>query len=560
MKKSALPTPTSPTLPTRSRGRFRNKTATLSLALALTGCGSGIDGGSSSRGGGTNPGQGDNGESLFRSETFGMEHFWSDIVGLDSGFLEAETSPLDALSLGLNLDAALMDFEVRDALLAELDTDLSPTNAPTLHDPAVFQTLLGQGAVVGLVPVDGDGIPSFDFAGPDSLSLSCALCHSTVGGSPPGGGGGDALQRGAGSSSLAGKIGGRIDGPAPAGLRVGALLALAENSRALYPYLPQSHETIGGEPIARTGAFADEDATEAEVDALLRDPNVFPAGMWDMTPDGIGNPLVIPPVYGLRDFDRYGIAGEFSHLTNALNAHITLGLDPTTLLTPSGSDFLQAVAPGIGVEIVNEYSNVIDDLDVVLPAGGFPIVSSTLVLAQRDESAPTGYHVDLELLAGLNNYLRSLTAPVKEVGDASARMRGAQTYALNCASCHGALEGSVTSRGVVSLLDLMVPYAPTTLMARGFPFSDMLNDLSRSFDDRLVVFDRVYSATQVPAQARDILVPSLKGLHDRTLLMHDGSVDGLEAVLDSGRGAGAPHPFYVDGGERADLIEFLTRR
>jgi hypothetical protein len=40
--------------------------------------------------------------------------------------------------------------------------------------------------------------------------------------------------------------------------------------------------------------------------------------------------------------------------------------------------------------------------------------------------------------------------------------------------------------------------------------------------------------------------------------MHDGSVKGLDALLDSNRGPDAPHPFYVaKSDQRANMVAFL---
>ncbi|MFT5732191.1 MAG: hypothetical protein ACI8WY_000856, partial [Planctomycetota bacterium] len=70
----------------------------------------------------------------------------------------------------------------------------------------------------------------------------------------------------------------------------------------------------------------------------------------------------------------------------------------------------------------------------------------------------------------------------------------------------------------------------------------------------------VYSNIQVPAAAREFTTPNLRGLHVKERFLHDGSVLGLDALLDPARGAGQPHPYFVETSVRADLIEFLTAR
>jgi len=41
------------------------------------------------------------------------------------------------------------------------------------------------------------------------------------------------------------------------------------------------------------------------------------------------------------------------------------------------------------------------------------------------------------------------------------------------------------------------------------------------------------------------------------VFLHDNSVPSLDNLLDSTRGASAPHPFYLGGRDRADMIALL---
>jgi len=487
------------------------------------------------------------GRLLFRQGTLGMETFWSDVAGLDTGLTRAGFSTLDALTLGLQLDAGAMDAATLTQLTDELAGGLSSGNFNALTDPLVFEALLGQGAVVGLVGVDSDGAAGLALDGPDSLAISCALCHSVVDGSSYGG------------PELAGAIGQRIDGTAPNSLRLGALFAYADRSSALYPYFPQSHATIGGFPIARTEAFVEAASTEAEFDAVLADTAVFPAGMWDATPDGIGNPTVLPHVFDIRAAAPYGIAGEFRDLMDALNAHATLGLDPTTLLTSPGRQFINRIGLGIGTEIVNEYEDIFAATGAMVPIGGLPYLAANATGTIGSEQSPAGYRLEERELGALAIYMQSLTAPLRPVGNSAARSRGEATYALACATCHGALDVPQLN-DTVSLLDLAYPYFPTTLLIRGFPYSDILDDRLRTYDDRVVIFDRLYAPAQVPAGARHYIAPNLRGLQLQNVFLHDGSVESLDALLDPARGAGAPHSYFVEPGVRADLIEYLVTR
>lgn len=535
------------TILTNSRPALTLLGASLAITWGLTACGTGSVGtGEQGASGGTQSPL-EEGRDLFRQGTLGMEGFWSGVAGLDTGLARAGFSTLDALSLGLQLDAGAIDPGTLTLLTDEIAGGLSGGTLDSLTDPSIFETLLGQGAVVGLVPVEADGVAGLALDGPDSLGISCALCHSVVDGSTYSG------------PELAGAIGQRVDGPAPTDLRLGALFAYADRSSALYPYMPQSHATIGGQPIGRTEGFVEATSSEAEFDVLLADAAAFPAGLWDATPDGIGNPTVLPHVFEIRAAAPYGIAGEFRELMDALNAHITLGLDPTTLLTSPGAQFMNRIGVGIGTEIVNEYEDVFAATGAMVPVGGLPFVDADATGIIGDELSPTGYRVETRDLAVLAMYLESLRAPAAPVGQAAARARGEIAFAQACATCHGTMT-NFQANDMVSLLQLVVPYAPTTLLARGFPYSDVLNDRLITYDDRLVIFDRLYSPVQVPGQARDYAAPNLRGLHLQDVFLHDGSVDSLDALLDPTRGAGSPHPYFVEPGVRADLIEFLVTR
>jgi len=83
-------------------------------------------------------------------------------------------------------------------------------------------------------------------------------------------------------------------------------------------------------------------------------------------------------------------------------------------------------------------------------------------------------------------------------------------------------------------------YAP--LLVRGFPYSDILDDRLRTYDDRLVIFDRLYAPAQVPAGAREYIAPNLRSLQLQNVFLHDGSVESLDALLDPARGAAHPMP------------------
>lgn len=485
------------------------------------------------------------GQQAFRDATFGTEAFWTEAVGLGAGMSGENFTVRRALELGMQIDVAKLPGTSGSA--GFLGEDRGDTT--TLDSPEYFERALARSAIIGLVGNDANGNGRIDHAAGETVGISCALCHSVTDGSSYDGG----------DDGLPGTIGVPIDGPAPRSLDLGALFASASRSRALYPFLPLSLAGLGGEPIARTDAVLREDATEAEVDAVLLDPLAFPIGQWDLTPDGIGAPVCLPPVFDIRPAGQYGAAGEFNSLLDAINFHATVGLDPTTLLAVDGAVFLNGVAPGAGSELTNEYEDVLANAGVLTPAGGFPYVDAEAPGASGASSSPAGLRLNETTLRNISIFLGTLRAPLAPEGDAAAIARGETTYLANCASCHGAVRGA-SALDPTPITALYQNYAPTTLFARGFPYTDMLDDRLTTYDDRFVVFDRLFEGAQIPAAPRSIATPQVTGLHLLGRLLHDGSVASVESLLDSARGPAAPHAVYVADDETGDLIEFLTRR
>lgn len=122
-----------------------------------------------------------------------------------------------------------------------------------LDDPAVTRSLLELDAVVGVTAtVEGDSITR--------MGITCALCHSTV------------------DDSVAPGIGARLDGWPNRDLAVGTIISLT-------PGLPDE----------------------------LRDTYAsWPAGWFDprFNVDGISDPVLIPPAYGLRGVELTTYTGE----------------------------------------------------------------------------------------------------------------------------------------------------------------------------------------------------------------------------------------------------------
>ena len=131
--------------------------------------------------------QGDQGQQIFRFDTFGDEQLWTDTLRMHE-VIQSSVSPATALSVGLKVDATALpaDFLVtRD-----------------LNDPATTVELIKLNAVVGLVgKVRGTQLKS--------VGITCAICHSTV------------------DNSVATGIGNRLDGWPNLDLNPGAIIALS---------------------------------------------------------------------------------------------------------------------------------------------------------------------------------------------------------------------------------------------------------------------------------------------------------------------------------------------
>jgi mono/diheme cytochrome c family protein len=187
------------------------------------------------------------GQRIFRFDTFGDEQFWTDTLRMHEVIQQA-VSPTAALGVGLKVDVDALPPGLQAALAAgEVD----------LNSPATTVALLKLDAVVGLKgTVETVG-------GRDTLvrvGITCALCHSTV------------------DSSFASGIGRRLDGFPNMDLDPGAIISLSpaitDAQRAVY-------SSWG------PGKY---------------DPR--------FNIDGQNTPIVLPPAFGLRHVDLETYTGD----------------------------------------------------------------------------------------------------------------------------------------------------------------------------------------------------------------------------------------------------------
>lgn len=189
----------------------------------------------------------DEGQRVFRHETFGNEVFWTDTARMHE-VVQTSVSPNTALSVGLKVDADAIPPAVAQAI-KDGQVDLA--------SPATTVTLLKLNAVVGLTGTVNT------VGGRDTLvrlGITCALCHSTV------------------DNSFAPGIGQRLDGWPNRDLDVGAIIAL---SPAMTPAQKAIYRSWG------PGKY---------------DPR--------FNLDGKSTPLVLPPAYGLAEVTNETFTAE----------------------------------------------------------------------------------------------------------------------------------------------------------------------------------------------------------------------------------------------------------
>jgi hypothetical protein len=207
----------------------------------------------------------EDGQTIFRFDTFGDEQLWTDVLRMHE-VIPAVVDPATALAVGLKVDVEALPQEVIAALRAgKID----------LGNPAVTVELLRLNAVVGL-----QGAVS-DTGRLTSVGVTCALCHSSV------------------DDSFALGIGKRLDGWANIDLDVGAIVALSPaldlNTKADFRkwgpgmYDPRHHYFDGNTIVPLNPSL----------------------------------PIVIPPIYGLRGvgFETFSADGPISYW----NAYVGIG-------------------------------------------------------------------------------------------------------------------------------------------------------------------------------------------------------------------------------------------
>ena len=188
------------------------------------------------------------GQQIFRYDTFGDETFWTDVLQMNK-VIETGVSPKTALAVGLKVDATALPAAVVAGIQ---DGSIS------LDDPQSTLALISLDAVLGVkgtVSKGADGKLKLD-----RMGVTCALCHSTV------------------DNSFAAGIGNRLDGHPNRDLNPGLIISLS-------PALNQATKAV----YASWGPG-------------LYDPR--------FNHDGLNNPVVIPPAFGLYGLPKAIFTGD----------------------------------------------------------------------------------------------------------------------------------------------------------------------------------------------------------------------------------------------------------
>ncbi|HEY9283178.1 MAG TPA: hypothetical protein VIP46_06965 [Pyrinomonadaceae bacterium] len=477
------------------------------------------------------------GRDVFRFETFGNEGFWTDAVRLPAGVVAAGVTPLQALQLGLQVDVDALDAATQKAVAAELRKEPTGKSSALFNDPTVTVKLINANAVAGMVVRDTNGDGKLDVASGDKVGASCSLCHTITDGSIlslPGGG----------------SIGKRIDGPANHNINLGAIFATASNSRALYPVLQLALTANKGKTLGRAPTGLTENSTEAEVDAYLSNPQLYPVGMFDDTFDGNGDPMHNTPFFRQDLAAPFGSEGTIARLDNFNNLVYTGLFDQTTLTTPGGRAFLRKLGGPAGDEIADDYVKVLAATNVT----GYPFVKASTHPQPGSEDAPLGLRVDNQKLLDLNAYVVNLPAPRGVRGDSRAMSRGRDLFRTSgCTTCHNVDQGKPVPAGIVPMKAIFPGDNPLMLAQRMPPLNAVLDTPGVFFDDKMAIVN-----ASLRGEIRGIALPLLLDLARKPVFLHDNSVPSLDNLFDPARGADAPHPFYFsDAKARADMVAFL---
>ncbi len=506
----------------------------LACSSLLTGCGNDSNGPSAAQ---RQQQEQAAGQDVFRFETFGNEGFWTDAAKLPQGIVAAKITPVQALKAGLSVNVEQLDAATATAVADELKKH--GTSGPILNDPATTIKLLNANAVIGVVVRDTNNDGVLDAASGDKVGVSCALCHAITDGSVLN------LPKG-------GSIGVAQDGRAVHNINMGAIFALAQNTRALYPMARL--KGTSGKSIGKNPGFPGltKTSSEAAFDAYFSNPSNYPIGSFDDTVDGNGNPMHNTPLFQQDLAAPFGSAGELERFDQFANTVFTVLLDPTNLVSEGGRAFLHAAAGAEGDKLANDYAEVLKETGVT----NYPYIQVASRGAPGTEDHLIGIAVDQGKLQQMTAYVNALRSPPGVVKDAASVARGKAVFLsskASCTTCHNADNSQPVSTNVIDMKVIFPGDAPMVLVERESPITGPVSDTpGNTFDDKMIVVNATLRGAN-----RGAALPLLMDLERKPVFLHDNSVSSLNRLFTS-RGASAPHPFYIqNAGERKDLVRYL---
>lgn len=323
----------------------------------------------------------EDGQRVFRHETFGSEDFWGGQLGLHRTIggekhavdgVGKGLTPKEALALGLKVDLESVPRTVGQVL---------QTGHVNLDDPGTTITLLKADAVVGVKGFfDGDKLKS--------IGIECSLCHSTV------------------DDSFAPGIGRRLDGWPNRDLDVGKIAASAPTLSPFAKLLGISEEEVRTVLLSWGPGRYDAE--------LNQDGKAF-------RPDGKTAATVLPAAFGLAGVNLATYTGWGS--VTYWNAYVA-----NTQMHGKGTLFDPRIAKKDKQLVAGKEG---DD-----PAGHFPVGAR----AGFDDIRPADDDKVTAKLAALHFYQLAIPAPNPPKGsfDGKAAKRGETVFngKAKCATCH----------------------------------------------------------------------------------------------------------------------------
>jgi cytochrome c2 len=476
------------------------------------------------------------GKEVFRKETFGNEGFWNDAARLPQGLIKTKLTPLQALKLGLNINAEALDYDLQKSITRELYKE--GYEGKILNDPETTVKLLNSNAIIGLVVKDSNRDGKIDISNGDKLGVSCVLCHGVT----------DANildYKGGGS------IGRQIDGPSVHRLNLGAILAKADNTKAFFPMAQLKDED--GKSIGRAPSEngLTKDSTEEEFDSYFSNTAYYPVGTFDDTLDGFGNPMLNGSAFRADLSAPYGSAGEFEKFDQYANHKYSGLMDPTNILTKEGRQFMERISGSLGVKISADYAEVLAQTGVkeypfVRNSGKSIVTSNTLFGVKVNESK----------LKDLKVYLSSLHSPRGIAVEKINLAKGGEIFKSSktgCVACHNVDQSSAVNKDIVDMNVIFKGDNPLPIRKRDSLIHPLQDTTGSTFDDKMIVIN-----ASMRGLNRGVAMPLLLGLSKKPAFLHDGSVPTLTKLLDPARGDSAPHAYYLSSTtDRADVVAYL---